>query len=98
MQDVEHVAGEALSVGRPYFANLWSDAGERGRQVLRVAARQAEGCAREILQAQSGLRQDELRQTVRRLAQYQLIEQMDGRWRVQVELTRRAFVGLAGDR
>jgi hypothetical protein len=97
MEDVAHAAGEVLHTGRPYFANLWHDAGEGGRQILRVAARQAEGCSLETLQAQSVLQESKLRERLRRLAQYQLVEEVAGRWRVQVELTRRAFVELAGD-
>ena len=95
-EDVARVAEESLHAGRFYFANLWHEAGEAGRQVLSIAARSGKGCAREALRAQSGLQEGELRETLRRLDQYELLERAGRRWRVPVELTRRAFVELAG--
>jgi hypothetical protein len=94
-EDIAHAAREILNEGQPYFANLWAEAGQEGQRVLGAAARTAEGLAAAELARESGLAADELPGVLTRLEQYRLIELVEGRWRVQVELTRRAFVGFA---
>ncbi len=90
--DIEHSARELLQQGRPYFANLWKDsAGEAGRQVLAAAAQTPDGVSKEKLALQLRSPADELPPILHRLEQYRLLEPVKGRWRVQVELTRRAF-------
>jgi len=96
MDDVAHAADEILSVGHSaYFANLWADAGEEGRQVLGAVAQAADGLSPSELTQKAGLAADDLLAVLTRLEQYRLIEQMEGRWRIQVELTRRALARFA---
>lgn len=91
LEDVAYIAQEILHVGRPYFANLWADAGEEGQQVLGAAVLTAEGLTLAELGRRTSLPADELRPLLGRLQQYQLVELVEDHWRVQVELTRRAF-------
>ncbi len=94
LEDVAHAAEEIVRVGRPYFANLWDGADETGRQVLRKIVSQPDAVPQAALAQETALLEDELRALLRRLEQYRLIEPVGGRWRVQVELTHRAFVGF----
>jgi hypothetical protein len=94
--DVTYAAKGVLSAGHSaYFANLWEDAGEEGRQVLQTLAQAPDGFPQGALQRRSGLEVDHLQKVLSMLTRYQLVEQVGGRWRIQVELTRRAFARLA---
>jgi len=95
MDDVAHTADEIPSVGHPYFANLWDDAGDEGRQALRALAQAPDGLSQEALRRQSGLAAASLSDVLAWLASYQLVEQVGVLWRIEVELTRRAFARLA---
>jgi hypothetical protein len=87
MADVEHVAREILHIGKPYFWNLWEQGiTDHERQILAEIAQSPEGVAEQAWW------KNKMRNPVLTLQQYQLIEPVDGRWRIQVELTRRAFV------
>jgi hypothetical protein len=91
MEDVAHAAEEALHVGRGYFTNLWKDAGEGGHRLLREIAREPEGVSQEVLTERLAMSPEGLDAALTHLRGHQLIEETDARWRVQVELTRRAF-------
>ena len=86
--DVEQAAGAALRSGASYFAGLWDDAGDEGRPALALAAAEPEGV---LLPARFSPA------TLERLVQLDLLSgpdsQVGGRWRVQVELTRRWLAG-----
>jgi len=90
--DVACAAEEVLAAGHSaYFVNLWEDAGDGGQRVLRALARSPEGLPYGVLQSRSGIEADHLRKVLSRLTRYQLVEQVGDHWRIQVELTRRAF-------
>ncbi|MCP4548428.1 MAG: ATP-binding protein [bacterium] len=49
LDDVAHTAQEILHVGRPYFANLWDNAGETGRQILALLIPKPDGLTQQEL-------------------------------------------------
>jgi hypothetical protein len=96
LDDVAYAADQVLSVGRSaYFANLWNDVGDDGQRVLGAVAQSPDGLAPTVLARKTGLPADDLPAVLARLEQYRLVEEIEDRWRVQVELTRRAFARFA---
>ncbi len=77
LPDVEQAAARALRSGAGYFTNLWEDAGPEGQRILGVIAHHPAPL------------ENADRTTLERLKRLDLIEQVDGNWQVQVELTRR---------
>lgn len=94
MQDVDHAASEVLQDARGYFINLWQDAGKEGQLVLKATAQTPHGLALSELVEETGLQKEPLSVVLYRLQQYQLVELIEDRWRIQVELTRRAFTEM----
>lgn len=95
LDDVARAASDIIHEGKPYFANLWAEVSDEGQKVLGGVSQEAKGLTVAELAVQVNLPRDELAGLLGQLKQYQLIEQVEDRWRVQVELTRRAFVRFA---
>jgi len=77
LPDLEQAAARALRSGVGYFTNLWEDAEPEGQRILAAIAHHPAPL------------ENADRATLGRLKRLDLIEQVDGNWRVQVELTRR---------
>jgi hypothetical protein len=86
LEDVDQAVERALDTGTPYFENLWAEAGELGQQALFQAAQSPSGIA---------LPDSIPAQVLKRLKRLDLLEENDGRWLVQVELTRRWLAAQA---
>ena len=95
LEDVRYAAEETLHSGRGLFANLWDDAGEDGQLLLSAMVGTEEGATSLALMQQTGLKVEQLQPALERLVQLRLSEKVEDRWRVQIELVRRAFARLS---
>jgi hypothetical protein len=62
--------------------------------VLGLEAQTPDGLPAKVILHWGRLEPVQLKEVLTRLAQYRLVEQVDDHWRIQVELTRQAFVGF----
>lgn len=84
--DVKEAAQRALQSGEPYFTNLWEDAGEAGREALATAS-SPDG---------TKLPSHIPTEVIERLLRLDLLEEENGVFRIQVELTRSWIVKRSG--
>jgi hypothetical protein len=89
VENVEVALEEALVRGEFHFVEIWNTADPLEREVLAAIAKQRDGIlAFQDLQRETGREEAELRRVLDRLCQRDLLEEVGGGYRFQVELVR----------
>ncbi len=96
MDDVEYAARKSISEGQTlYFANLWEDSSKEGQHVLKLLTDTTNGLTTGQLEAELAGTVGNVAAVLEALERYQLVQQDGQYWKIQVELTRRAFSAFA---
>nr|MDZ8017322.1 ATP-binding protein [Nostoc sp. SerVER01] len=94
IEDVEAVINdpEFFQRGRYYFDGVWGQAarGAEGQQaIVEVLAPHPEGLSLHTLAQSTGMKDADLQEALNTLKRHDVVEEIQGRWRIMVELFRR---------
>ncbi|QLE51242.1 ATP-binding protein [Nostoc sp. C057] len=94
VEDVEAVINdpEFFKRGRYYFDGVWGQAarGAEGQQaIVRVLAPHPEGISLDALAQSTGMNDADLQEALNTLKRHDVVEEIQGNWRIMVELFRR---------
>jgi len=103
VKDVEHVIGdrEFFKQGRYYFHGVWGQIKRGGvaqQAVLQELRLEPKGLSRNDLSELTSLNQESLQEALKALKRYDVVAEVEGKWRIIVELFRLWLKSDQGDR